>query len=142
MGHQVAVCWRRWGLARASSPSPAVCSIFFDIDHYLSLVGVFVALNVFNLERLRWAGNPGARRHRLWVWLMGLAAANLVVANLWLAPVDWARVDLTEDNRYSLSKATERQLAQLQEPLLHMVTFPAKLIPCWCCGCRASGICW
>jgi len=44
--------------------------------------------------------------------------ANFVVANLWLAHIGWARVDMTDEKRYSLSEATAQQLAALQEPLL------------------------
>jgi ABC-2 type transport system permease protein len=40
-----------------------------DLYYYLSIVGVFLALNLFSLERLRWAGNPTTRRHRQWGWL-------------------------------------------------------------------------
>ena len=47
-----------------------------DLYYYLSIVGVFLTLNLFSLERLRWAGNPNRRRHRLWGWLAGLAAAK------------------------------------------------------------------
>src|SRR5690606_35502953 len=31
-----------------------------DIYYYLSIVGVFVVLNLYTLERLRWAGNPAS----------------------------------------------------------------------------------
>lgn len=100
-----------------------------DIYYYLSIVGVFLTLNLFSLERLRWAGNPASPRHRLWGWAAGLAAANFVAANLWLAPVGWARVDITAGNIHSLSEATERQLARLSEPLLIRGYFSAKTHP-------------
>ncbi len=100
-----------------------------DLYYYLSIVGVFLTLNLFSLERLRWAGNPSGPRHRLWAWATGLAAANFVAANLWLAPVTWARVDITEGDQYSLSEATERQLAALQEPLLIRGYFSTKTHP-------------
>lgn len=100
-----------------------------DLYYYLSIVGVFLTLNLFSLERLRWAGNPSGPRHRLWAWATGLAAANFVAANLWLAPVTWARVDITEGNQYSLSEATERQLGALSEPLLIRGYFSAKTHP-------------
>lgn len=100
-----------------------------DLYYYLSIVGVFLTLNLFSLERLRWAGNPASPRHRLWGWAAGLAAANFVAANLWLAPVDWARVDITAGNIHSLSEAAERQLARLSEPLLIRGYFSAKTHP-------------
>jgi ABC-2 type transport system permease protein len=100
-----------------------------DLYYYLSIVGVFLALNLFSLERLRWAGNPASRRHRQWGWLVGLAAANFIAGNLWLAPVGWARADITQGHIYSLSDATRQYLGQLQEPLLIRGYFSAKTHP-------------
>jgi ABC-2 type transport system permease protein len=100
-----------------------------DLYYYLSIVGVFLALNLFSLERLRWAGNPATRRHRQWGWLVGLTAANFIAANLWLAPVGWLRADITQGNIYSLSDATGQYLNQLQEPLLIRGYFSAKTHP-------------
>lgn len=100
-----------------------------DLYYYLSIVGVFLSLNLFALERLRWAGNPRTRRHRRSAWLAGLMAANFVAANLWLAPITWARVDITQGHIYSLSPATKGYLAQLREPLLIRGYFSAKTHP-------------
>jgi len=100
-----------------------------DLYYYLSIVGVFLALNLFSLERLRWAGNPASKTHRQWGWLVGLAAANFIAGNLWLAPVGWARADITQGHIYSLSDATRQYLAQLQEPLLIRGYFSAKTHP-------------
>ena len=100
-----------------------------DLYYYLSIVGVFLALNLYSLERLRWAGNPVTRRHRQWGWLAGLTAANFIAGNLWLAPVGGARLDITQGNIYSLSDATDQYLRQLQEPLLIRGYFSAKTHP-------------
>lgn len=100
-----------------------------DLYYYLSIVGVFLSLNLLSLERLRWAGNPANRQHRQWGWLVGLAAANFVAANLWLAPITWARADITAGKIYSLSEATEQYLEQLQEPLLIRGYFSDKTHP-------------
>ncbi len=100
-----------------------------DLYYYVSIVGLFLTLNLFGLERLRWAGNPSNRRHRLWGWLTLLAAANFVAANLWLAPVAQARVDITQGHIHSLSDATKNELAQLREPLLIRGYFSAKTHP-------------
>ena len=100
-----------------------------DLYYYVSIVGVFLALNLFALERLRWAGNPSTPRHRQWSWLVGLTAANFIAGNLWLAPVGWARADITQGNMYSLSEATRQYLNQLQEPLLIRGYFSAQTHP-------------
>jgi len=100
-----------------------------DLYYYLSIVGVFLAFNLYSLERLRWAGNPVTRRHRQWGWLAGLTAANFIAGNLWLAPVGGARLDITQGNIYSLSDATGQYLHQLQEPLLIRGYFSAKTHP-------------
>lgn len=100
-----------------------------DLYYYLSLVGVFLTLNVFVLEWLRWAGNPGNAQHRRWGLVSGLFAANFLVANLWLAPVAWVRADVTAGQVYSISEATRNYLAQLREPLLIRGYFSAQTHP-------------
>lgn len=100
-----------------------------DLYYYLSLMGVFLTLNVFVLEWLRWAGNTGNRQHRRWGMVTGLFALNFIAANLWLAPVSWARADITHGHIYSISDATKNYLAQLREPLLIRGYFSAKTHP-------------
>ena len=100
-----------------------------DLYYYLSLVGVFLSLNVFSLEWLRWSGNAANANHRRWGLLTGLLVANFLAANIWLAPVGWARADVTAGNIYSISDATRGYLAQLREPLLIRGYFSAKTHP-------------
>lgn len=100
-----------------------------DLYFYASIVGIFLSLNLFSLERICWAGNPASRHHANWWIAVVLMLANLVAANFWLQPISWARVDITRDQMYSLSEATERYLGQLQEPLLIRGYFSAKTHP-------------
>ena len=100
-----------------------------DIYYYLSIVGVFLTLNYFSLERFRWAGNISTPRHKQWGLLTGLIILNVVLANIWLSPVGRARMDLTEGSIYSLSPATKQYMQQLQEPLLIRGYFSAKSHP-------------
>lgn len=100
-----------------------------DLYYYLSITGVFLALNLLTLERLRWAGNPASSRHKTWYWAVGLAVANLLLANVWLQSVGWARLDLTQGHIYSLSSATRQYMAGLQEPLLIRGYFSDKTHP-------------
>ena len=102
---------------------------FRDLFYYLSLLIGFLALNVFSLERGRWAETGNGSRHRAWYLGTALVLANLVVANLWLANVGSARADLTEGKIYSLSGASLSQLQRLQEPLLIRGYFSSKTHP-------------
>ncbi len=100
-----------------------------DLYYYASLVGVFLTLNLFSLERLRWAGNPRSVVHRRWGLFTGLVVANVLAANVWLQPITFARIDLTQGRSYSLSSATRDELRKLQEPLLVRGYFSAKTHP-------------
>ena len=102
---------------------------FRDLYYYLSIVGIFLTLNLFTLERLRWAGNPISDRHRQWGLITLLAAVNFLAGNLWLHPIGWVRADITEGNIHSLSTATDQTLSRLQEPLLIRGYFSANTHP-------------
>ncbi len=101
-----------------------------DLYFYLSIVGVFLTLNVYTLERLRWEGDrsrPELRRR--WALITALFAANFLAGNLWLQQIGWARADITQGRVYSISDATRGYLAQLQEPLLIRGYFSAQTHP-------------
>ncbi len=100
-----------------------------DLYYYLSLMGIFLSLNVFSLERLRWASNPSNSHHRRWAVLSTLLVANFMAGNLWLQPVDWVRADITEGKIYSISDSTRSYLSQLREPLLIRGYFSAQTHP-------------
>ena len=100
-----------------------------DLYYYLSIVAVFLTLNLHQLERLRWWGNPGSRRHRLYGWVTALVVVNVIAANFWLAPLHQVRADMTENNIYSLSDATREKLGQLREPLVIKGYFSDKTHP-------------
>ncbi|MEM0952874.1 MAG: Gldg family protein [Pseudomonadota bacterium] len=99
-----------------------------DFVYYTSLVLVFLALNVYTLERERWSSG-GASHHRRWRQATALVLINALVANLWLSQVSSLRLDVTEGRLYSISEATHRYLSQLQEPLLLRGYFSAKTHP-------------
>ncbi len=104
---------------------------FRDLYYYLSIIGIFLCLNVFTLEKLRWADNSGVKgsRHKTWRLLTVLCIANFALANFWLTPLSSTRVDFTENNIYSISDATESYISQLQEPLLIRGYFSEKTHP-------------
>ncbi len=100
-----------------------------DIFYYLSIVGVFLSLNVFSLERLRWKEGAESVRSKRWGAVTTLAVLNFVVANFWLHSFSAGRLDLTENQIYSISPATKTYLSQLQEPLLIRGYFSEKTHP-------------
>lgn len=100
-----------------------------DLVYYLSLTLLFLTLNVYALERLRWACAGDATRHRRWHLAAALMFANALLVNVWLAPITSLRADLTKGNLYSLSETTTTYLHQLHEPLLIRAYFSGKTHP-------------
>lgn len=100
-----------------------------DIYYYLSIFGVFLILNLYSLESLRWSAQGQEKKHSQWRLAAALAAANLIAGNLWLGQLGWARADLTEGQVYSISGETKSYLRQLQEPLLIRGYFSAQTHP-------------
>jgi len=102
---------------------------FRDLYYYLSIIGVFLSLNVLGLEKLRWAGNKSNARHKQWLIVSALMIANFVAGNFWLQQIGFARVDITEGHIFTISDTTKRYLADLQEPLLIRGYFSKKTHP-------------
>ena len=89
-----------------------------DLVYYLSLTAGFLAAGVLALDAKRWSrGAVTARYRRRALAAAALAAANLILFNVWLGPFARLRVDLTADRAYSLSPATVSLLQGLPEPL-------------------------
>ncbi len=102
---------------------------FRDLYYYGSLMAVFLTLNVYALERHRWATDGDRGRHNHWRVGTGLLVANLLIANVWLASLTSARLDMTAGGIYSISDATRNYLGQLREPLLIRGYFSSKTHP-------------
>lgn len=100
-----------------------------DLYYYLALMGIFLTLNVYGLEKIRWGDNPANAQHTRRRLLCCLVIANFLVANFWLAPVNTLRADMTTGNIYSISETTRNYLAQLKEPLLIRGYFSAQTHP-------------
>ena len=100
-----------------------------DLYYYVSIVGVFLTLNVHALESHGWAADGSPARHRARQRVTALVALNFVVANVWLAGINLPRLDMTEGRQYTISDATRAYLAQLREPLLLRGYFSAKTHP-------------
>ncbi len=100
-----------------------------DLYFYVSVAAAFLTLNVYVLERERWAAEGNAGRHRRWRVGTALLVGNLLLANVWLHSVTTLRLDATEGSIYSISPATRGYLEQLQEPLLIRGYFSEKTHP-------------
>lgn len=100
-----------------------------DIYYYVSVTAVFLALNIYSLETLRWSRGAHRTQHRVALVTVLLFCANFLAANVWLAPIGRLRVDMTEGKAYSISGATKNVLAQLREPLLIRGYFSQKTHP-------------
>jgi ABC-2 type transport system permease protein len=89
-----------------------------DLAYYLSLTGIFLALNILSVDSKRWSrGGASAAYRRGMAFTSGLVIANLLLVNLWLYPLSVLRLDLTAGREYSLSQTTKDLLGGLQEPL-------------------------
>jgi ABC-2 type transport system permease protein len=101
-----------------------------DLLYYLSLTGVFLALNFASLDSKRWSTGQRTLPHRRSVTLTTvLVALNLVLLNVWVFPLRGLRMDLTAQREYSLSQTTRDLLGNLQEPLLIRGYFSEKTHP-------------
>lgn len=100
-----------------------------DIYYYLSIVGCFLSLNVLHLHRLSWADDANRAAHAKTRLLTLLLISNLLLPNFWLHSVRGIRLDLTENQAYTLSEASQSYLQQATEPLLIRGYFSQKSHP-------------
>ncbi|MEZ5570251.1 MAG: Gldg family protein [Halioglobus sp.] len=100
-----------------------------DLFYYASLVLGFLALNVYALERERFARGAASPRHRRRRNVLLLLIANLLLANVWLSQLSALRIDTTQGRLYSLSDTTRSVLDMLEEPLLIRAYFSARTHP-------------
>jgi ABC-2 type transport system permease protein len=90
-----------------------------DLAYYLSLIAIFLVLNVLVLQARRWSKAARWRKARMQAYFaVGLVAANALALNLWLSPVSAFRIDMTADKTYSLTAPTKKMLRSLDEPLI------------------------
>jgi len=101
-----------------------------DLAYYGGIIAVGTALNVVLLERLTWGHGAAGKARRVGsVLAVVLVAGNAIALDLWLAPVQHARIDLTQGGTYSLSDSTRKVLAGLDERLLIRGYFSKKTHP-------------
>ncbi|MFN2328193.1 MAG: Gldg family protein [Chromatocurvus sp.] len=100
-----------------------------DLYYYAALCAGFLALNVYTLDRQRWATDARQRRHRLWHTGIALLLLNLLLAGTWLQQLSALRLDVTEGRMYSISEPTRDLLDQTREPLLIRGYFSERTHP-------------
>lgn len=100
-----------------------------DLYYYLSIIAVFISLNVFSLETLRWSAGHQKAHHREWRLVSALLILNFIIANFWLNHVSALRLDVTAGRIYSLSQASRNMMQGLQEPLLIRGYFSSQTHP-------------
>jgi ABC-2 type transport system permease protein len=90
-----------------------------DLVYYLSIAAFFLVLNTLSIESKRWSHGERTRAMRLNTQVTGaLVGVNLLLLNIWLYPLQGLRLDLTDQQEYTLSQTTKDLLANLQEPLV------------------------
>lgn len=102
---------------------------FRDLYYYLTLIALFLTLNLYGLERERWAQQAPNSPHRQWRYYLILIIANILAANFWIGQLTPFRWDVTHNQQYTMSAATRHYLRQLQEPLLIRGYFSSKTHP-------------
>ena len=100
-----------------------------DIYYYLSIVAVFLTLNIYSLERIKWARGSEGSGHSMIKGLTALLIANFVAANFWLYRIHATRIDITRNQDYSVSRSSLQLVEQLKEPLRIIGYFSAKTHP-------------
>ena len=100
-----------------------------DIYYYLSIVGCFISLNVLHLHRLAWADDAKRVAHTKTRLLALLIIGNLFLPNFWMHSIQGIRMDLTQNQIYTLSDASQSYLQQATEPLLIRGYFSQKSHP-------------
>ena len=101
-----------------------------DLLYYLSLGAFFLLLTVYTLDRKRWGSGAATQHYRRNASTgMALLGANLLVLNLWLAPLAGLRWDATAQQEYTLSQTTKELIGSLQEPLLIRAYISSKSHP-------------
>lgn len=101
-----------------------------DVMYYLSLAALFLSFNVLSIDSKRWSvGAKTLTYRRTAVLGVSLIALNLLVLNIWLSPQTGVRLDLTEQQEFSLSETTTDLVSNLPEPLLIRGYFSERTHP-------------
>ncbi len=99
-----------------------------DLIYYFSLCALFLSLNTISIDISRWSKHQTAYKNNQ-IRTQALICLNLILLNVWLFPLQGLRVDLTEQNEFTISQTTKDLISNLQEPLLIRAYISEKTHP-------------
>ena len=102
---------------------------FRDLFYYVTIILVFLQLNILSVEKIRLAGSAPYPRYRRLQMVAFLFINALLMSNVLLTKSTALRIDLTQGKRFSISETTRGYLQQLQQPLLIRGYFSARTHP-------------
>lgn len=102
---------------------------FRDLFYYVTLILVFLLLNLLSIEKLRLAGNLPCKQYRRRQMAVFVVINLLLMGNVLLIKSTAMRIDLTQGKRHSISQTTRNYLQKLQQPLLIRGYFSARTHP-------------
>ena len=102
---------------------------FRDLFYYITIILIFLLLNLLSVEKLRLAGGAPSPRYRRLQMVAFLCINALLMGNLLLTKSTGLRIDLTQGKNFSISDTTRGYLRQLQQPLLIRGYFSARTHP-------------
>ncbi len=100
-----------------------------DVLYFLSVIALFLLATRLVLQSRKWKGwrNRPKQKYSQWIEI-GSVVAVVIFVNI-IGHYLFARIDLTAEKRYTLSKSTKEMLRQIDEPVLYRVylegEFPA-----------------
>ncbi len=100
-----------------------------DVLYFISVIALFLMATRMVLQSRKWSGWKNRKNLKRSHWLeMGAMVLIVVFANI-IGHYFFARLDLTSEKRYTLSKSTKQMLKGVDEPVLFRVylegEFPA-----------------
>lgn len=100
-----------------------------DIYYYVSIIIVFLSLNIFYLEKLRWDHRSKNLYYGKFKKFYALFIINILLVNFWIGNFSSLRIDLTKNQIYTLSEVSQNLVKKLDEPLFIRGFFSAKTHP-------------
>ena len=101
---------------------------FRDILYYLSITIIFLYLNYIQLRSIQKNGTLQSKFTDQ-LFLTSIVIANIFIFNIIFSFANFLRLDITSDNRFTLSESTYEVIENLDEPILIKGFFSSKTHP-------------